>query len=114
METLIAAALIFGVARKLTYVSAIIFSLLIWSTAERFGGPYTSGASDVGTSIIYAVVFASLLALNYYEGPSRYSVDKILERRISWWWKVAEMHRPSPSVALPETAAELLTGDKDS
>jgi nitrite reductase (NO-forming) len=94
VETLIALALIFGFARKLTYISAIVFSLLVWATAEGFGGPYTSGASDIGTAIIYAVVFAGLLALNYYAGPSRYSVDYYLERRYSWWWKLAEMRRP--------------------
>ncbi|MBF6557849.1 MAG: DoxX family protein [Acidimicrobiales bacterium] len=94
-DTLIALALIFGFARKLTYIGAIGFSLLIWATAEGFGGPYTSGSSDIGTAIIYAVVFAGLLALSYYAGVARYSVDYYLERRISWWWKVAEMRRPS-------------------
>ena len=34
VETLIALALIAGFARKLTYISAIVFSLLIWATAE--------------------------------------------------------------------------------
>ncbi|MDA8356137.1 MAG: DoxX family membrane protein [Actinomycetota bacterium] len=96
VESLIALALILGFARKLTYIGAIVFSLLIWSTAEGFGGPYTSGASDIGTAIIYAVVFAGLLALSYYAGPARYSLDYYLERRISWWWKVAELRRPVP------------------
>ena len=77
IETLIALALIAGFARKLTYLSAIAFSLLIWGTAEGFGGPYTSGASDIGTAIIYAVVFAALLALSYYAGPARFSVASI-------------------------------------
>jgi len=97
VETLIAAALIIGFARKLTYISAIAFSVLIWATAEGFGGPYTSGASDIGTGIIYAVVFAGLLALSYYAGAARYSADYYIEHRISWWWKVAEVRRPVPS-----------------
>jgi nitrite reductase (NO-forming) len=101
VESLIALALILGFARKLTYLAAIVFSLLIWSTAEGFGGPYTSGASDIGTAIIYAVVFAGLLALSYYAGPARYSLDYYLERRISWWWKVAEMRRPDPRPSQP-------------
>jgi nitrite reductase (NO-forming) len=100
-ETLIALALIFGFARKLTYLAAIVFSLLIWSTAEGFGGPYTSGASDIGTAVIYSVVFAGLLALSYYAGPARYSVDFYLEKKISWWWRIAEMRRP----VLAEAAA---------
>ena len=96
IETLIAAALILGFARKVTYLSATVFSLLIWATAEGFGGPYTSGSSDIGTAIIYAVVFMGLLALSAYAGPARYSVDYYLEQRISWWWKVAEVRRPTP------------------
>jgi nitrite reductase (NO-forming) len=98
-ETLIALALIAGFVRKLTYLSAILFSLLIWATAEGFGGPYTSGASDIGTAVIYAVVFAALLALSYYAGPSRYSADYYIEKKISWWWKIAEMRRPAPAEA---------------
>ena len=99
LETLIALALIAGFARKITYISAIVFSLLIWATAEGFGGPYTSGASDIGTAIIYAIVFAALLALSYYAGPSRYSADYYLEQKISWWWRVAEMRRPELAAA---------------
>jgi nitrite reductase (NO-forming) len=98
-ETLIALALIAGFARKLTYLSAIAFSLLIWATAEGFGGPYTSGASDIGTAIIYAVVFAGLLTLSYYAGPARFSADYYLEKKIGWWWRVAEMRRPVPAQA---------------
>ena len=108
-ETLIAVALITGFARKLTYLSAIGLSLLIWSTAEGFGGPYTSGSSDIGTAIIYAVVFAGLLALSYYVGPARYSADYYLERKYSWWWRIAELRRPAtplaPAAAPDHTAA---------
>ncbi len=94
LETGIAVAVILGFARKLTYVGAIVLSLLIWGTAEGFGGPYTSGAEDIGTAIIYALVFALLLCLAYYQGPSRFSVDYWLEQRISWWHWVAEVgHR---------------------
>ena len=75
VATLIALALILDFARKLSYLSAMVFSLLVWSTAEGFGGPYTTGATHIGTSIIHAVVFAGLLALSYYEGPARYSPD---------------------------------------
>ncbi len=107
-ETLIAVALLAGFARKVTYLAAIVFSLLIWATAEGFGGPYTSGASDIGTAVIYAVVFAGLLALSAYAGPARYSVDYYLEQKISWWWKVAEVRRP---VALARHVATETPGD---
>ena len=113
LETLIAVALIVGFARKTTYVSAIAFSMLIWATAEGFGGPYTSGAADIGTAIIYALVFAGLLALSAYTGTARYSVDHWLEQRVSWWWKVAEVRRPTPdeppAVVAQPTAKQLQT-----
>ena len=99
IETLIALALIAGFARKITYSAAIVFSLLIWGTAEGFGGPYTSGASDIGTAVIYALVFAALLTISYYACPARYSADYYLEQKISWWWRVAEVRRPAPAEA---------------
>jgi nitrite reductase (NO-forming) len=104
-ETLIALALIFGLARKVTYIAAIAFSLLIWSTAEGFGGPYTSGASDIGTGIMYAVVFAGLLALSYYAGPARFSADYYLEKKVTWWWRIAELRRPDVPAATPAPQA---------
>jgi uncharacterized membrane protein YphA (DoxX/SURF4 family) len=108
-ETLIALALIAGFARKITYISAIVFSLMIWGTAEGFGGPYNSSSADIGTAIIYAVVFAALLALSAYAGPARYSADYYLEKKVSWWWKVAEVRRPvpaeSPELATASTAS---------
>jgi nitrite reductase (NO-forming) len=120
IETLIALALIFGFARKFTYLAAIVFSLLIWSTAEAFGGPYTAGAADIGTAVIYALVFTALLSFSYYQGPARYSLDAWLERRISWWHWIAEVgahnhHQqqslvtgsiPPPRAALVSTSAE--------
>jgi nitrite reductase (NO-forming) len=104
-ETLIAVAVILGFARKLTYSAAIVFSLLIWGTAEGFGGPYTAGASDIGTAVIYAVVFAGLLTLSYYASPARYSADNYLEKKISWWWRIAELRRPA--VAEPGQIPEI-------
>jgi nitrite reductase (NO-forming) len=102
LETLIAVALIAGFARKITYLAAIALSLLIWGTAEGFGGPYTSGASDIGTAVIYALVFSALLAFGYYQGPAPYSADIWLEQRISWWHWIAETgaqnHHPQTSV----------------
>jgi uncharacterized membrane protein YphA (DoxX/SURF4 family) len=99
-ETLIALALIAGFARKLTYISAAVLSVLIWATAEGFGGPYTSGSSDIGTAIVYALVFLALLALSYYTGPARFSLDYYLESRVSWWWRVAETRRPATPAAM--------------
>jgi uncharacterized membrane protein YphA (DoxX/SURF4 family) len=102
LETLIALALIFGFARKLTYISTAVFSFLMWGVAEGFGGPYMKGSTDIGTSIIYVAVCMGLLVIAYYGGTSRYSLDHHIEQRISWWWKVAEVGRPAPiTPALP-------------
>ena len=59
-ETAIAVALILGVFTNLTVVLGSLLSLMIWSTAEGFGGPYTSGSTDVGAAVIYPLVFAGL------------------------------------------------------
>jgi uncharacterized membrane protein YphA (DoxX/SURF4 family) len=114
LETLIALALILGFSRKLTYVSVAVFSFLIWGVAEGFGGPYMVGSTDIGTSIIYVAVSLGLLVVAYYAGVSRYSVDRYLESRISWWWKVAEVRRPAPAeltlptaVSVPDSLADL-------
>ena len=90
-ETVIALALILGVARKAAYWLTVLFGLLIWSTAEGFGGPYTAGSTDVGTGIIYAMAGVFLLAINAAAGTSQYSLDAWLERRIPWWGVVAEV-----------------------
>lgn len=110
IETLIAVAVLVGFARKVTYSAAIAFSLLIWSTAEGFGGPYNSGSSDIGTAVIYALVFAALLGFAYYQGPARFSVDFWLEKRISWWHRVAEIGaRNHPEPVSPKAAAPVLS-----
>jgi uncharacterized membrane protein YphA (DoxX/SURF4 family) len=77
VESLIALAVILGLGRKVTYWVGIVFSLLVWSTAEGFGGPYSAGATDIGTGVIYAVVFAALLAVNASAGTSRHSLDQV-------------------------------------
>ena len=60
-ETSIAIALILGVFVNLTSVGGAGLALMIWSTAEGFGGPYQAGSTDIGSAVIYALVFAGLL-----------------------------------------------------
>jgi nitrite reductase (NO-forming) len=91
-ETLLALALLTGFARKLTYSLGAAWSIMIWTTAEGFGKP--SGVqTDIGTAIIYAVVFLALLALDARFGTRALSVDALLEKRIPWWSKLAEVRR---------------------
>ncbi|MEP6639871.1 MAG: DoxX family protein [Chloroflexota bacterium] len=60
-ETAIAVALIFGVLTNLTSLAGIILAIVIWTTAEGFGGPYQSGSADIGSAIIYVLVFVGLV-----------------------------------------------------
>jgi nitrite reductase (NO-forming) len=78
-ETAIALALILGLFNNFTYIAGGIFSLIIWSTVEGFGGPYQPGATDIGTSIMYTFIFGSL----FLSSVSRfYSVDRYLVTKL--------------------------------
>jgi nitrite reductase (NO-forming) len=101
-ETGIALALLVGFARKSVYLLGAVYSLLIWATAEGFGGPYQSGSTDVGAAIIYTFVFVALLIVDR-PGPDPYSVDALLETRISWWSRIAEGGRRRAIVAPSES-----------
>jgi nitrite reductase (NO-forming) len=97
VETLLAFALIAGFARKVTYVGGAVYSLVVWATADGFGGPYSASSTDVGPAIIYAVVFLALLVVNARSGTSPYSLDRLMERRWALWHRVAEIG-PLPAV----------------
>ena len=61
-ETAICFSLLFGVLQRVGFVFGAIFSTLIWAVGEGFGGPYMSGATDIGCAVIYTVVFIALWA----------------------------------------------------
>ena len=96
-ETVIALALIFGFARKYTYILTIITALFVWGIAEGFGGPYSGSSTDIGAAVMYAVVAFGLLVLSQYPS-SRLSVDYLLEQRVSWWHRVAELGKHNHDV----------------
>ncbi|HEY3520347.1 MAG TPA: multicopper oxidase domain-containing protein [Rhodanobacteraceae bacterium] len=89
IETALAAALVLGFARKTVYALGALFSLLIWSTAEGFGGPYTVGATNMGAGIIYVLVFIALIAISR-TGPSPYSLDYYIEQTWPRWRLISE------------------------
>jgi uncharacterized membrane protein YphA (DoxX/SURF4 family) len=76
-ETLVAIGLILGLLSNLTYTAGSLLALVIWSTAEGLGGPYSPGSTDIGAAIIYVFVFAGLflvaagrsLGLDPWVGP---------------------------------------------
>lgn len=101
LETLLGLALLLGFLRKITYSAGAVLSLLIWAIPEGFGGPYQSGAggTDVGVGLAYAIGFLGLIVINASLGPSRWSLDHLIEHRFPSWGKVAEFRRPGPAPA---------------
>ena len=78
-ETAVAVGLIFGLFSNATYLLGALLSLVIWSTAEGFGGPYSAGSTDIGSAIIYVFVFAAL----FLTGAGRFlGVDVRLGTRL--------------------------------
>lgn len=91
LELAISFGLIFGFLRKITYTASFILGLVIWSVPEGFGGPYGAGSTDIGTGIVYAIVSVFLLLMNATFGPSKYSLDSLIESRFPAWRRVAEI-----------------------
>ena len=91
-EIALGLGLIFGVLRKTAYVAGFFLSLLIWAVPEGIGGPYGPSSTDIGTGIIYALVFLNLMIVNATYGPSRLSLDFWIEKRIKWWRALAEFN----------------------
>jgi thiosulfate dehydrogenase [quinone] large subunit len=89
IEVLISLSLVLGIARRLNYALAAVFSFLIWGVGEAFGGPYVSGTTDVNAGIIYVLVF---VLLYFVDGPipPSWSLDTFISERISWWHKIAD------------------------
>jgi thiosulfate dehydrogenase (quinone) large subunit len=78
-ETLIAVALIFGLMSNLTNIAGILLTVVIWTTAEGFGGPYAPGSADIGSAIIYALVFVGLFlsSAGLYLGFDRWVTPRL-------------------------------------
>jgi thiosulfate dehydrogenase [quinone] large subunit len=81
-ETAVAAGLIFGIFSNLTNLGGALMSLVIWSTAEGFGGPYVAGSADIGSAVIYALVFAGLFLSN---AGLVLGLDQWLTPRLGYW-----------------------------
>ncbi len=84
-ETAIAIGLLFGLFTEIAILGGIAMTLVIWSTAEGFGGPYVAGSTDIGAAIIYAIVFVALWLGRCWR---YYSFDSILRKKmplLHWW-----------------------------
>ncbi len=92
METGLALVLLLGIGRRAGYAVGAVYALLVWAVGEGFGGPYTSGATDIGAGIIYTTTFLALLASAPPARRERLSLDRILVARLPWWRHLAEPH----------------------
>lgn len=84
VETAIAVGLLCGAFTNAVCAVGAALSLVIWSTGEGFGGPYGDGATDVGASVIYVLMFALLGAAG---AGGTWGVDRWLHvrlGRLSW------------------------------
>ena len=80
VETALAVFLILGLLTQLTCLVGMVWSLAIWAIPEGFGGPYKPGEStDVGTALLYALMFAVLFAI---AAGRYYSLDRWLTARL--------------------------------
>ncbi len=91
LEVAIGVCLVAGLARKTAYGVSFILSLIIWSVPEGFGGPYGPGSTDIGTGVVYAMTSLLFLVMNAVFGPSRYSLDALIEKRWPGWKALAEI-----------------------
>jgi len=91
VESLIAVGLILGFARRTVYIGGILWSLAIWTIPEGFGGSFVAGATDIGTAIMYALVFGVLYTLESLPTlTGAWSLDHKVERLAPWWRILAE------------------------
>ena len=80
-ETAIALGLIFGFLSKAALTGGMLMALVIWTTAEGFGGPYQPGSTDIGAAIIYFIVFVALWLGKSWRA---YSIDRLLREKHSF------------------------------
>ena len=91
IETVIAVRVILGLARRAVYIGGIIWSVAIWTIPEGFGGSFLSGATDIGTAVMYALVFAALYSLETLPtATGAWSLDRVIERALPAWRVIAE------------------------
>ncbi len=95
-ETAIALGLILGAFSNLTDLGGTLLALVIWSSAEGFGGPYKAGSTDVGAAVIYVLVFAGLFLSN---AGLAWGLDQWLTPRLG---RLSFLAAGSPSQRAPD------------
>jgi uncharacterized membrane protein YphA (DoxX/SURF4 family) len=61
IDALLAFSLLTGIRVRFFAWVGVAYNLFMWSTVGGMGGPYTQGATDPGTAIVYALAFVFVL-----------------------------------------------------
>jgi thiosulfate dehydrogenase (quinone) large subunit len=88
-ETGICLSLLLGIAQRAGFIFGAVFGVLIWAVGEGFGGPYVSGATDIGCAIMYSVLFAALLLA--VPRATRATAPSLDSRMIARWPALAPL-----------------------
>jgi thiosulfate dehydrogenase (quinone) large subunit len=102
-ETALALVLLLGVARRPGYLVGAGYMLLVWAVGQGFGGPYVSGSTDVGTGIIYTLLFLTMFIYAAPARTERFSVDRLLVARHPGWRRVADLSSKRAETAAAES-----------
>jgi hypothetical protein len=70
INVLLAFSLLTGIRLRFFAWVGFAYNLFMWSTVGGMGGPYTLGATDPGTAIVYALVFGFVLITRSWERVS--------------------------------------------
>jgi uncharacterized membrane protein YphA (DoxX/SURF4 family) len=83
VETVIAVCVLLGAFSNAVFIGGAIYAFGIWSAAEAFGLPWSSGVTDLGPSALY-----------YASAGSTWSVDGWLRPRVG---RLAWLCAPAPA-----------------
>jgi hypothetical protein len=78
IDALLAFSLLAGIWVPFFAWVGIIYNLFMWSTVGGLGGPYTQGATDPGTAVVYALAFFFVLITRSW---TRLSLQPVIEAK---------------------------------
>ena len=97
MELTLGLCLFIGFLRRPAYLFGLALSLFLWTVPQGLGGPYGPGSTDMGTGILFAVIFIALLHLDSVSGPPRFTLDTVLGWRWPAWQRLVQARATPPS-----------------
>lgn len=113
MEFALGYCLLTGFLRRPAYLLGLAISIFLWTVPQGFGGPYGPGSTDMGTGILYAVVFLALLHLDSVSEPQRFTLDALVGRRWPAWQRLVQARASAGPAAAPRESGVSIGGSKD-